>query len=194
MPFNSYDNFEALHAYLAENGAAIPVSAPPSEQNLEAISFTLTDHVDAEEEVQQESRADVATAYITPTETQRMFKGFKGFSVPNNFDNNNPEHASALREYLAEQVAAIAVDDAEKARITAGGVPPVPPPIVFGPERPYQIGEHVCYKPEEGDCGWNNDRGKITQIVGNRVYVTADITGTEFIRNVWDVSRTTRKL
>ena len=46
-----------------------------------------------------------------------MFKGFRGFSVPNNFDNNNPEHAAALQEYLAEQVAAIAVDDAEKARI-----------------------------------------------------------------------------
>ena len=68
--FNSQENFEALHAYLAGNGAAIAVDAPPSEQNLEAISFTLTDYVDAKEEAKQEAHADVAEAYRTPTGTQ----------------------------------------------------------------------------------------------------------------------------
>ena len=53
-----------------ENGAAIAIDAPPSEQNLEAISFTLEDYVDAEEEAKQEAHADVAEAFRTPTKTQ----------------------------------------------------------------------------------------------------------------------------
>ena len=50
-PFNFPDySHESVLAYLRENGAAIAEN--PSEQDLEAISFTLEGNVNAEEENQ----------------------------------------------------------------------------------------------------------------------------------------------
>ena len=149
-PFNFPDHsHESVLAYLRENGAAIAKN--PSEQDLEAISFTLENYVDAEEEAKQEAHEEVAEYYRTPTETQWN------------------EFLRGIRTEVATQAEAEAQGVLLAADVTNTYTHPIP--------RVLKVGDRVSFDVLNSVVGTLARCGEVARITKQYIYIENDYIG-----------------